>query len=303
MRLYHVNPYTGEPGECTATIKKCLYGTDEDHYTSPEAARAAYEKAQEQNKLSPEEVAKAYGIATAASQGLPLSGYTTHRLEKALDRAAKGSAAVKKAIEEELKLRKPSPKAAPVAGRRKLEFPKDFKDFEAQIKELVPDPKDSKLIAMPTVTNENYKHEYKGAKAGTKNADGSYMTQADVAKEIRNAVKEAKDLGELPSWVEVSARKNGGAWVSSISVTIGRKEGAKFRAIPEGWISRNASRYHPGDDGLQATRLYKYVSTLASQWESSSSDNFDNYHSFHAARVSWRSEDEDRWEDRQRAKK
>lgn len=43
--MYHVNPKTGEPGICKAA-KSCPFGGLEVHYTSPEAARAAYENSQ-----------------------------------------------------------------------------------------------------------------------------------------------------------------------------------------------------------------------------------------------------------------
>lgn len=43
--MYHVNPETGKPGTCKA-IKSCPFGGADVHYTSPEAARAAYEASQ-----------------------------------------------------------------------------------------------------------------------------------------------------------------------------------------------------------------------------------------------------------------
>lgn len=47
MAKYHVNPETGEAGQCRAR-KNCPFGDLEaDHYTSPEAAREAYEMKQE----------------------------------------------------------------------------------------------------------------------------------------------------------------------------------------------------------------------------------------------------------------
>lgn len=45
MAKYHVNPETGEPGECKAEIK-CRFGSPEEHYTSAEAARKAFEDSQ-----------------------------------------------------------------------------------------------------------------------------------------------------------------------------------------------------------------------------------------------------------------
>lgn len=61
MAKYHVNPETGEAGQCRAR-KNCPFGDLEaDHYTSPEAARDAYEKKQESFNVP----AKRNGEATA----------------------------------------------------------------------------------------------------------------------------------------------------------------------------------------------------------------------------------------------
>lgn len=47
MAKYHLNPTTGNPGECSAAEGNCPYGTDAPHYGSPEEARAAFESQQE----------------------------------------------------------------------------------------------------------------------------------------------------------------------------------------------------------------------------------------------------------------
>lgn len=44
---YHLNPETGNAGLCRAK-KKCRFGTDDEHYPTPEAARRAYELSQEE---------------------------------------------------------------------------------------------------------------------------------------------------------------------------------------------------------------------------------------------------------------
>lgn len=47
MLKYHVNPATGNPGLCAATVS-CPFGDlENDHYTSREAAQNAYEKSQD----------------------------------------------------------------------------------------------------------------------------------------------------------------------------------------------------------------------------------------------------------------
>ena len=47
MKKYHINPETGRPNQCTATVYACKYavaGEIPEHYDSKEEARAAYEK-------------------------------------------------------------------------------------------------------------------------------------------------------------------------------------------------------------------------------------------------------------------
>lgn len=43
MAKFHINPSTGNPGECSATVKDCPYGSPDEHYGSADEARAAYE--------------------------------------------------------------------------------------------------------------------------------------------------------------------------------------------------------------------------------------------------------------------
>lgn len=40
---YHINPATGNPGLCTAESDACPFSSDDEHYTSKEAAREAFE--------------------------------------------------------------------------------------------------------------------------------------------------------------------------------------------------------------------------------------------------------------------
>jgi hypothetical protein len=44
--LYHVNPETGATGKCSATKGGCPFGSTDEHFTSAEAARAAFESSQ-----------------------------------------------------------------------------------------------------------------------------------------------------------------------------------------------------------------------------------------------------------------
>lgn len=41
--LFHINPDNGDVGACAAKNGKCPFGNDDEHYTSSESAREAYE--------------------------------------------------------------------------------------------------------------------------------------------------------------------------------------------------------------------------------------------------------------------
>lgn len=41
---FHVNPATGDPGQCKAEKGNCPFGSPDEHYDSPEEAREAYEQ-------------------------------------------------------------------------------------------------------------------------------------------------------------------------------------------------------------------------------------------------------------------
>lgn len=49
---YHINPETGDPKICTATVKACRYGEEIEHYSSKEDARRSYEQQMTRSTLS-----------------------------------------------------------------------------------------------------------------------------------------------------------------------------------------------------------------------------------------------------------
>lgn len=52
MAKFHINPETGNPGSCSAQTGNCPFGSDDEHYTSAEAARTAYEKQMDSESFS-----------------------------------------------------------------------------------------------------------------------------------------------------------------------------------------------------------------------------------------------------------
>jgi hypothetical protein len=49
---YHINPETGDPKVCTASVRTCKYGEDVKHYSSQDDARKAYEQQMTRSTLS-----------------------------------------------------------------------------------------------------------------------------------------------------------------------------------------------------------------------------------------------------------
>lgn len=44
MAKFHINPVGGDVGECSASLRECPFGSEEEHYPTAEAARKAYEE-------------------------------------------------------------------------------------------------------------------------------------------------------------------------------------------------------------------------------------------------------------------
>lgn len=52
MAKFHINPDSGNPGSCSAQAGNCPFGSDDEHYTSEDAARAAYERQMDSESFS-----------------------------------------------------------------------------------------------------------------------------------------------------------------------------------------------------------------------------------------------------------
>lgn len=49
---FHLNPNTGEPGKCSASLKACPFGGESEHYESETAARRAFEASMDDKTFS-----------------------------------------------------------------------------------------------------------------------------------------------------------------------------------------------------------------------------------------------------------
>lgn len=77
MPKFHINPETGSPGPCSAKIQ-CRFGSDSEHFNSPDEARVAYEK---QHSSSFPEVSKAPWDIERERRGLLKTQITVIRAE------------------------------------------------------------------------------------------------------------------------------------------------------------------------------------------------------------------------------
>jgi hypothetical protein len=190
--------------------------------------------------------------------------------------------------------------SAVVAGARKavkklnkdVSPPRTMEAFHAGISS-VPEVSDSKVLAPPAVAdNDGYLGGRRFIGAARAEIDG-FVTQDAASAGLKDLVKKAKASGELPDWLDVSVKKDSGAWVNSLSVTAGYKPegGRKVRAIPEDWL------YEPKDpDSFRrqelrepAKKLEKYLTALGRQYESSDINSMvDYFNSSNAGRFSWR---------------
>lgn len=232
MKQYHVNA-KGEAGACSATKGKCPFGGEANHFTSAEAARAAYENDQE----------------------AVLAGAVTS-------------------------LRKVRPVAPP----------KSMSMFHKQL-ESVPTIEDSKILAAPTLS-EGYMggRAYLGAERAK---ETEYVSQAKAAEGLRNLVKRAKAMGELPQWLDISVKKNSGSMVNSISLTAGYKPegGRKVRAIPHEWLyePQDKTDFRREQTHEEVKKLEKYLATLSRSYESSDINGMvDYYNSSAGGHFEWR---------------
>lgn len=92
MSQYHINPNTGNPNKCTASVRGCPYGGSSDHFFSKEEARQAYETKMNaitvDLKVAQDEIAKKREEKQRAAlegNGLKMNPYATENGDRFLD--------------------------------------------------------------------------------------------------------------------------------------------------------------------------------------------------------------------------
>lgn len=119
---------------------------------------------------------------------------------------------------------------------------------------------------------------------------GGYIHPKYVTSEMRKDIKEAVALGELPEDLSYSVRKNTGAGVSSITISVGKKDGRSTNIIPAEYYSREQSQEYrnTGGETKDGKKLRAYLEALGNQWcEYDINSQVDYFHSSHRARVTW----------------
>lgn len=333
--MYHVNKETGETGQCKASKGKCPFGGPETHFTTAEAARAAYEAQQGGAFQRPKTFQEKFPFTASAlpedesvelrSNGKRADGEFPKLFFKREGNTTRVYGARRELIayfegrgidapeghlvpnasyvREQVPLVAPGEsKAKPVKVTRQraqrpkvIPVPKTKAEFDAAILAIVPEPKDSKVAKLPPINDDQgYMggRRFAGALSSKANEDGTYkhISQSEASAGIRKLVAEAKKAGELPKWIDVSVRKNSGAWVSSINVEIGFKpEGARSsEAFPKDWVEDESSPYRRNRREA-AARIHSYVELLARQYESSDINSMvDYFNSSNAGRVTWK---------------
>ncbi len=327
MTSFHINA-KGEPGQCRAQ-KQCPFGGVDAHFTSAEAARSAYEAQQSgvfkkpqtpkekfpfmiANVGHPKHISASGKFADGSfprihvenkPEGFALYGSRKELLryseENGLTNVPEDALAVNpqyvRVTTPVGPVSKAPVKRATASKVKSTPAPKTVQEFDKAILDSVPEVADAKVGGKPQANDDQgYMggRRFIGAAAGKKDAEGRsvFIGQTAAAAGIRQLVAEAKKAGELPKWVDVSVRKNSGAWVSSISVVVGYKPEGSTKAveIPKEWITADENGFRRNNREA-ANRLESYVSHLARQYESSDINSMvDYFNSSNAGRVQWR---------------
>lgn len=186
---------------------------------------------------------------------------------------------------------------AALAGARKASAklkpsspPKTKNQFDTAVASI-PLVSESKVIQAPAISdNEGYLggRRYLGA---TRAKHTEYVNQTTASAGLRDLVKKAKTLGELPKWLDISITKGTGAGVSSIALVAGYKpEGSrKVRAIPESWIYEPREEFRQSKMREPIKKLEAYLKTLGREYENSDiNSQVDYYSSSTGGQLSWR---------------
>lgn len=180
MTKYHINPETGRPGQCTASIKNCKYAVDgntPEHYGTKEEARQAVE----------EILSKAYGITSSMKKNPTDKKRSTTAIKKP-----------KPVVEEE----------------NDLGFTLN-QDHSYKVPTILPA---EGYMGSQGWIGEKLHQRQEESKANDESYH--YMSNREVTKEIRNDIKEAVKKGYLPNNLKYSIRNDSAGWSSSINVKI-----------------------------------------------------------------------------------
>lgn len=100
MTKYHINPRTGNPGVCRASIQQCPLGGDSSHFKTKEEARADYEETQKLAAIIPSSPTESLDVlerdvnrgvellkSEVETDGTPLGSSQQSRAKKAFQQA------------------------------------------------------------------------------------------------------------------------------------------------------------------------------------------------------------------------
>lgn len=170
--------------------------------------------------------------------------------------------------------------------------------FEASVADFFPNT--SKVVIPPKVDRQINGQKgdslFIGGKFYKLDSEGKVASkeQNEVMTEIRQDIKEAKRLNEIPQWLNLSVRKDNTVWTKSVAIVIGMKTGRELHAIPEKWLYKNG--YDEFDGYTKEASIMKtYIQELARQYSYIElHPQSDGFNSLYNCRVSFRSKREDK---------
>lgn len=180
---YHINPATGEPGRCSAKNGGCPFGGENEHYTSPEAAREAFEASNSDSTFSMS-LKDMNSLAKTANDSQVIAGIIAKGSDRTLNNLAKNPNLTPQDVKTALaKTRNPAVRANLLVannGPAELMEPADLEEILAKLpaKEQHSTTafyrngdKIARLVNNPYLTDEHYEQVINSSRipAGLKN--------------------------------------------------------------------------------------------------------------------------------------
>lgn len=205
MPKYHLNPTTGNPGECSAEQGKCPFGKDAPHYGSQQEAREAFEAQQEAFGAIKKDLSSSAGAPKSPQEEHPYYGTKTKAIATMATRHNEGQTVLEQRLDDgdTVSLKMSSwPRAN--EARRALEKEGYFVELGennmGQWIHVSPMPKDSEILDMGDLSGEVDDLFAKDHNMGEPFPRVLYSPKIQESCALKEPVEDWAD-GELKGWI------------------------------------------------------------------------------------------------------